>query len=146
MADRKKEVSLRDIMAIVEGRISEVKPTIELEGYQILSSSHVDSTATICLRQGDDVMQMAAIAGGPVDASFKAITEILDLDLSLDSYQIKAVTEGADALGEVTVRVKYNGGIYLGKGISTDVIKSSMLAYLNAINRIYAEKIFEKEK
>jgi len=61
----------------------------------------------------------------------------------LESYNIKAVTEGADALGEVTVRVKYKDGIYLGKGISNDVIMSSMLAYLNAINRIYAEMLIE---
>ena len=69
----------------------------------------------------------------------------MGLDLTLDSYKIKAVTEGADALGEVTVRVKYNEGIYLGKGVSTDIIKSSMLAYINAINRIYAETLIINE-
>ena len=69
---------------------------------------------------------------------------MLDLDISLESYNIKAVTEGADALGEVTVRVRYKDGIYLGRGISTDVIMSSILAYINAINRIYAEMLFDK--
>ena len=74
-----------------------------------------------------------------VSSALQAITEMVGLDISLDTYHIRAVTEGSDALGEVTVRVRYGEGIYLGKGISSDVIKSSMLAYLNAINRIYAE-------
>ena len=69
---------------------------------------------------------------------------MIGMDISLESYGIKAITEGTDALGEVTVRVKYKDSIFLGKGISTDVIKSSMLAYINAINRIYAEGIFEQ--
>lgn len=144
VADRKKEVTLRDIMAIVEGRVGEVQPTVELINYQILSSSNVSSTATVCLSRGGQSLQMAAIASGPVDAAYKAITEMLDLDISLESYNIKAVTEGADALGEVTVRVRYKDGIYLGRGISTDIIMSSILAYINAINRIYAEMLFDK--
>ena len=96
------------------------------------------------MKRGEDTLQTAAIAGGPVDAAFKAITEMIGMDISLESYGIKAITEGTDALGEVTVRVKYKDSIFLGKGISTDVIKSSMLAYINAINRIYAEGIFEQ--
>jgi len=142
IADLKKEVTLRDITAIIEGRLGEIKPTVELANYQILSANNVSSTATVCLSRGGETLQMAAIAGGPVDAAYKAITELVGLDISLESYHIKAVTEGADALGEVTVRVKYRDGVYLGKGVSTDVIRSSMLAYLNAINRIYAETAF----
>ena len=143
IADRKKEITFKDIMAIVEDRMGEVPPTVELVNYQILSCNNVSSTATVTLKRGEDILQTAAIAGGPVDAAFKAITEMIGLDISLESYGIKAITEGADALGEVTVRVKYKDSIFLGKGVSTDVIKSSMLAYINAINRIYAEEIFE---
>ena len=145
LADTKKEITLRDVMAVIEGRISDVNPTVELVDYQILAGNNMRSTATVYLSRNGETLEMAAIAGGPVDAAFKAITQLLGLNLKLDSYKIKAVTEGADALGEVTVRVKYNGGIYLGKGVSTDVIKSSMLAYINAINRIYAETLIIDE-
>ncbi|MDO4581390.1 MAG: 2-isopropylmalate synthase [Bacillota bacterium] len=144
LADRKKEVTAKDIIAIVEGKMGDVKPVVELENYQILSANNVNSTATVCLDRGGERLQMAAIAGGPIDAAYKAITEMLGLELSLESYAIKAVTEGADALGEVTVRVKYNGSVYLGKGVATDVIKSSMLAYINAVNRIYADMIIKE--
>mgnify|MGYP000932895814 CR=1 FL=1 len=145
IADLKKEVTLKDMTAIIEGRLGEVKPTVELVNYQILSANNVSSTATVCLSRGGETLQLAAIASGPVDAAYKAITELVDLAISLESYSIKAVTEGADALGEVTVRVKYKDGVFLGKGISTDVIRSSMLAYINAINRIYAEIAFERQ-
>jgi len=145
LADQKKEVTLKDVVAILEGRMSEVKPTVELVNYQILVASNVSSTATVCLKRGNETMQKASIAVGPVDAAFNAITEMVGLDLSLDSYHIRSVTEGTDALGEVTVRVRYQNGIYMGKGISSDVIKSSMLAYLNAINRIYADHLIEEK-
>lgn len=145
LADRKKDITLRDVIAVVEGRISEANPTVELVNYQILAGNNMRSTATVYLSRGGETLEMAAIAGGPIDAAYKAITQLVGLDLTLDSYKIKAVTEGADALGEVTVRVKYNEGIYLGKGVSTDIIKSSMLAYINAINRIYAETLIINE-
>ncbi len=141
VADLKKEVMVRDIVAIIEGQLHEVKPTVELANYQILSANNVSSTATVCLTRGGETMQLAAIAGGPVDAAFKAIDEMLGMNLSLESFGVKSVTHGADALGEVTVRVKYGDGVYLGKGVSTDIIKSSMMAYINAINRIYAEML-----
>ncbi len=141
LADRKKDVTVRDIAAILEGRLHDVKPVVELANYQILSANNMNSTATVCLTRGGETLQKAAIAGGPVDAAFKAIDEILGLNLSLESYVIKAVTEGADALGEVTVRVKYGDGVYLGKNVSTDIIKSSIMAYINAINRIYGEML-----
>ena len=146
VADRKKEVTLRDILAIVEDRVGEAQPTVELANYQILSTSDSGSTATVSLNRGGEILQKAAIAGGPIDAAYKAITEMLDLDISLESYNIKAVTEGADALGEVTVRVRYKKEVYLGRGVSTDIIMSSLLAYLNAINRIFAELLFISDK
>ncbi|MEG1997962.1 MAG: alpha-isopropylmalate synthase regulatory domain-containing protein, partial [Clostridiales bacterium] len=127
----------------IEGRLHEVKPTVELSNYQILSANNISSTATVCLTRGGETMQLAAIAGGPIDAAFKAIDEMLGLGISLESYVIKAVTQGADALGEVTVRVKYKDRVFLGKGVSTDIIKSSMMAYINAINRIYAEMLLD---
>ena len=68
-----------------------------------------------------------------------AIDRLVGMELKLDSYAIKAVTEGADALGEVTVRLRHELGTFMGKGVSTDVVEASILAYVNAVNRIISE-------
>ncbi|MBQ6842823.1 MAG: 2-isopropylmalate synthase [Firmicutes bacterium] len=141
LADVKKDVTMRDISAIIGGRLREVPNTISLENYQIMSCNTISTTATVCLRRGDEVFRRAAIANGPVDAAFEAITDMLEMPLNLESYGIKAVTEGRDALGEVTVRVRYHDSIYMGKGVSNDIIEASILAYINAINRLFAEEL-----
>jgi len=135
LADKKKDILARDIQSIIEGKVTEVPNIIELDNYQIFSSNKTTSTATITLTKGEESMDEAAIGDGPIDAAFKAIERLVGLDISLESYALKAVTEGHDALGEVTVRIKYKDDIYMGKGVSTDVIEASILAYINALNR-----------
>lgn len=112
-----------------------------LESYQVFAGNKLTATATITLKHdGKDCIE-AAVGTGSVDACFKAIDRLVKLDVALDSYSIKAVTEGADALGEVTVRIKHGENTYLGKAVSTDVVESSILAYINAVNRIMSETI-----
>lgn len=135
LADKKKDILARDILSIVEGKVTEVPSIIELDNYQIFSGNKTSSTATITLTKGEESMNEAAIGDGPVDAAFKAIERLVGIEISLESYGLKAVTEGHDALGEVTVRIKYKNDIYMGKGVSTDVIEASILAYINALNR-----------
>ena len=74
-----------------------------------------------------------------VDAAFKAVDKIAGMDISLHSYDIKAVTGGRDALGEVTVVIKRGDILYRGRGVSTDIIESSILAYIEAINRALSD-------
>ena len=76
---------------------------------------------------------------GPVDAAFRAVDKIAGMDISLHSYDIKAVTGGRDALGEVTVVIKRGDILYRGRGVSTDIIESSILAYIEAINRALSD-------
>jgi hypothetical protein len=78
----------------------------------------------------------AACGDGPVDATFKAIERAVGMKISLEDYYLKSITGGQDALGEVTVRVSGNGGVFTGRGISTDVIEASAKAYINAINKL----------
>ena len=139
LADRKKDITARDITAILDGHLTRVAALIGLDDYQIFSSNHASATATIALSKGEEKLRFAAIGDGPVDAAYHAIDSMLNMGITLEAYTIKAVTEGKDALGEVTVKVRYGKEIYMGKGISTDVIESSILSYINAINRILAD-------
>lgn len=141
LCDRKKDVSDRDIEALLDKRISEIPDVYTLESYQVFAGNKLTATATITLKHDGKYCIEAAVGTGSVDACFKAIDRLVKLDVALDSYSIKAVTEGADALGEVTVRIKHGENTYLGKAVSTDVVESSILAYINAVNRIMSETI-----
>lgn len=139
LCDRKKDVSDRDIAALLDKRISEIPDVYALESYQVFAGNKLTATATITLKREGVEHVEAAVGTGSVDACFQAIDRLVGMDLKLDSYSIKAVTEGADALGEVTVRIKHALGTFMGKGVSTDVVEASILAYVNAVNRIISE-------
>ncbi len=78
---------------------------------------------------------------GPIYASFKAIEKIIGKKMELDDFSINSITEGEDALGDTSVKLKDDGNVYIGRGLSTDIIESSIIAYLNAVNKmIYAKQ------
>jgi 2-isopropylmalate synthase len=81
-------------------------------------------------------VEEAACGDGPIDAIFHAVERATGLEVTLKDYQIRAITSGKDALGESTVKVEKDGKIYVGRGISTDIIEASAKAYINAINRM----------
>ena len=83
------------------------------------------------------MLEDVAIGSGPLDASFKAINHMLGLDIKLDSFSLNAVTDGEDAVGEAVVKIiAPNGRRYTGTGLSTDIIESSIRAYVNGINKM----------
>ncbi|MFR6482168.1 MAG: aconitase/3-isopropylmalate dehydratase large subunit family protein, partial [Veillonella sp.] len=88
----------------------------------------------------------AAVGDGPVDASLKAVERVVGLPISLKDYQIRAITAGKDALGEATLKVEYNGRLYHGRGISTDIVKSSVNAYINAVNSVFLAMELEQQR
>ncbi len=139
LADKKKVVLDRDIEALVEEKVSEVAEIFELDHFQINSGNKTIATATICLKRNNATITEAATGDGPVDAAFNAMERAVGFELELEDYSLKAVTEGRDALGEVTVRVLKDGKIFVGRGVSTDIIEASVKAYLNAINRALSE-------
>lgn len=136
VADKKKEVTDADLEALVRDEIRSIPQTYTLEYLQVVSGSNLVPTATVGLRREEAVYQEAASGDGPVDAVYKAIEKITGIPVRLESYTINAVTEGKDALGEVTVRVRYNGGTFIGVGASTDVIEASAHALIDAINKV----------
>ncbi len=146
LADMKKEIFDEDLEAIVEDEISQVPETFVLEYLQTTSGSHTIPTATIKLKRGDTITQDAAIGDGPVDATYKAIDRITGIPGTLITYSIRAVTGGKDAIGEVVIRVAFNGDIVTGRGASTDVIEASAKAYLNAVNKVVYKNEVPKVK
>lgn len=139
LSDKKKVVLDEDIEALVKEKVSEIPEIYELDSFQITSGNKLVSTAMVSLKRGDDIVSEAATGDGPVDAAFNAIERIVGFGMTLEDYSLRAVTEGKDALGEVSVRVSKDGRNFIGRGISTDIIEASVKAYLNAVNRVINE-------
>lgn len=139
LADKKKTVLDRDIEALVEEKVSEVAEVYKLDSFQINSGNKVIATATVSLYKNSVPVMEAATGDGPINAAFKAIERTVGFELELQDYSLKGVTEGTDALGEATVRVVKDDRIYVGRGVSTDIIEASVKAYINAINRVVSE-------
>ena len=135
IADQKKDIFDEDLIAIVEDRESAAEGLYHLENIQVLSGTNLRPTATVELRLRDDRFVDSATGDGPVDAAYKAIERITGVIGKLTEYSIKSVTFGHDAIGEVFVRVDFDGVLFNGRAVSTDVITGSAKAYLEALNR-----------
>jgi len=140
LADRKKEITDRDLEAIVKNEIRLVPELYQLAYLHVSSGTTIVPTATVGLQRNGTVTEEAACGDGPVDAAFKAIDKITGIsNLKLSDYSLSAITGGKDALGEVTVRVEYEGRTFIGRGLSTDIIEASVKAYINAVNKVIYE-------
>ena len=107
-----------------------------MEHLQFTSGTNIVPTATVRLKMQDETYQESGWGDGPVDAAYKAIDLITKVPGKLLEYQIRAITAGKDALGEVTAALEVDGRRIVGRGSSTDVIEASVRAYLNAINKV----------
>lgn len=140
LADRKKTITKKDIEAIMP-RVTRVLADRKylLVGYEA-NSFMGGASATISLTADGTVFTETESGDGPVDAAFKAINNITGRDMKLRDFAIHSVTEGKDALGETTIKLEYDGQQYTGRGVSTDVLESAILAYLSAVNKHLGEK------
>ena len=136
VADKKKSVHDADLEAIMADEIRAVPATFELDYIQIVSGTKISPTTTVGIRTEEGIVENASTGDGPVDAAFKAINQIVKIKLNLIDYQIRSVTEGEDAIGEVTLKVQDNGHIITGNGASTDIIEASAKAYIHAVNKL----------
>ena len=136
LADRKKQVYDDDIIALVVDNLHH-KKAFELvaQYYKLGEKGYAYADVRLMTPEGEKAD--AAVGDGPVDASLKAVERVVGLPISLKDYQIRAITAGKDALGEATLKVEYNGRLYHGRGISTDIVKSSVNAYINAVNSVF---------
>ncbi len=135
LADKKKEVKDDDIEAIINEHISKIPETFTMLAMQITSGNNMIATATVTMKKDDNTFTDAATGDGPVDAIFKTIRRMTNVFPELKTYQLRAVTDGTDALSEATVMITVDDKPYRAKAVSTDVLESSAKAYLNAINR-----------
>jgi len=141
IADKKKEVFDEDIAAIINDEIHVVVEKVyELQHLQVACGTGTLPTASVRIKTRDDVRQAAAIGDGPVDAAYEAIRQATGKSPKLENYSIRAITGGKEAMGEATVKITECGKIYIGRGISTDIIEASAKAYVDAINRMVSDK------
>jgi 2-isopropylmalate synthase len=112
----------------------------QLVGHHVVSGTLGPAMASVRLTStnGKSPVTQAAVGDGPVNAVFNAIDVAVGFAIKLKDYQLKAVTSGQDALGEETVWVEYENQVFVGRGLSTDVVEASARAYLNAINKMVA--------
>jgi 2-isopropylmalate synthase len=144
LADKKKTITDADLEAIVSDELYKPREFYTLEDMQVICGKTGMPTASICLR---DMMgrktSVAALGTGPIDAAFKAIDEIVNAPCTLLEFAVHAITEGIDALGEVTVRLETleeTPRTFGGHGADLDIIVAAAKAYLAAINRMLAAK------
>ena len=162
VADRKKTVTDGDLAALASAEGRPVEEQVELVHFQVSTGTGMEPVASVRLRRNGEVLRGAAGGDGPVDALYRAIDQVLGLEVELVHYQLQAMGEGRDALGQVTVRLRQRerapeshqagqaaaasgpaqapGREYLGHGSSTDVLEASARAYVQAVNRLLADQ------
>ena len=136
----KEQVGARELDAIIASVALQVPQSYTVESYVINSGSNISAMAHIKLSREGEMLEGVALGDGPIDASFLALEKIVNRHYELDDFQIRAVTEGREAMGETVVRLVSNGRLYSGRGISTDIVFSSIQAYVNALNKIAYEE------
>jgi 2-isopropylmalate synthase len=139
LADKKKEVTDWDLESIANDEVQQVPELFHLEMVQVSCGDRACPTATVRLRnpEGEELTD-AATGTGPVDAVYKAINRVVNVPNQLIEFSVQSVTAGIDAIGEVTIRLKYGDRIFSGHAGNTDIIVASAQAYVNALNRLYA--------
>ncbi|MDD6160295.1 MAG: 2-isopropylmalate synthase [Oscillospiraceae bacterium] len=145
LCDKKKSVSDADIEAIVNHNAT-ADETATTEGYKldwfaVHTSNFTTATSTVCLKKGEEKFEEVCLGDGPIDAAFQAIDKVVKPGPhTFDIYTINSISEGKDTLGDVKVRLTTGDKSYTGRGLSTDIIEASILAYIEAVNKMQAAK------
>lgn len=137
---KSKPVNAKELEAIIASTALQVAPTFKLKSYVINSGNIISSSAVMVLLKDGKELEGMTVGDGPIDAAFMCIEKIAGRHFELDDFQIQSVTEGREALGVTVVKLRSGGKLYSGKGVSTDIVESSINAYINAINKIYFEE------
>lgn len=134
LADKKKEIFDEDLRVMMGDKVYKEKEMFELVSLQVQAGTNSIPTATVRIKVKDTLLQESSTGDGPVDACFNAIERALQMKPTVESYNVRSVTSGRQALGEAIVRVRCNELSFTGRGVSTDIIEASALAFLQAIN------------
>jgi len=150
LADRKKNIYDEDILALIEqqiresqGRTGVSKPESDwsFAAYDLHCRTDKEPAATLTIcREGQEYTQAICGGDGPIDAIFLAIRDLTGTDISIKEFSVQSVSVGEDAQGEATILIDHLGRTFRGHGVSTDTIEASIIAILNAVNRIEGNK------
>ena len=140
IASKSESIEAKELDAIVASVAYQVPPTYRIESYVINSGNIISATCHLRLRKGDGILESVCVGDGPVDAAFQAVDKVVGRQYELDDFQIRSVAEGREAMGEAVVRLRYGGKVYSGRGVSRDIVGSSLMAYLNAVNKMAYEE------
>lgn len=134
ICDKKKTVNDRDLEALISAK--NVAGVYELDRFDVHAGNYTSPTCVIRLKRDGKIYEEVSLGDGPIDAAYNAIDKIMKLPPHrLENYSIRSTSEGKDTLGEVLVKISCDGEVYNGRGLSTDIIESSILAYLHAANK-----------
>ena len=140
IADKKEKVGAKELDAIVAAAAMQVPPTYVLDSYVVTSGNTISATAHLKLHKLDKVIEGVSIGDGAIDAAFLAIEQITGQHYELDDFQIQAVTEGREAMGQPVVKLRSGGKVYSGRGLSPDLVGAGIRAYITALNKIVYEE------
>ncbi len=143
LADKKKEVYDDDLRVLMGDDVFKRDEIYELDYLNVTLGTTSIPTATVRIKARGIISQESATGDGPVDAIFNAIDRALNCTFNVESYQVRSVTSGREAMGEVLVRIRNNGESYTGRGVSTDIIEASGKAYLQAISLQQANTVIK---
>ncbi len=146
LADQKKYVFDEDIEALVSDEVLRITETYELLDIDVSIGTKKKPSAYVKMKINGDEKEISISGDGPVDAVYKAITELTGSKASLNKFEIKAITGGTDALGEVTVILEESGNTVRGHGSDTDIIVAAAKAYVNALNKLALRNIRIQQK
>ena len=136
LADKKKEIYDEDLRVLMGDKAESDNGFYHLDYLHVNLGTTTIATATVRIKSENKTYEESATGDGPVDACFRAINRAIDFQeqVKLEHYQVRSITAGKGALGEVTARLKIRGTAYTGKGVSTDTIRASAKSYLQALN------------
>lgn len=140
IAERKEDISSKELDTIIASVAMQVPATYTLNNYTITANNNSTSVAHMVLEKDGQKLEGVAIGDGPVDAAFLAIENILGCHYEVDDFQVRSVTEGREAMGETLIKLRSNSKLSSGHGISTDIVGSSIQAYISALNKIVYEE------
>ena len=139
LADRKREITDRDLESIVSVQVQQPDAKYQLKLVQVSCGNSLQPTATVTLADENGQEQTAASVGtGPVDAVCRSLNQLAGVPNELVEFSVKSVTEGIDAMGDVTIRLRRDGQLYSGHSAHTDVVVAAAEAFVNALNRLVA--------
>ena len=140
VCEKKGAVGSKEFEAVIASYAMQAPSTYHFETYTTTSSNVSSSMSQVTLKCNDEIICGVSNGDGPIDSAFRAIEQCIGHHYELDDFQVQSVTEGKEALGSALVRLRNNGKLYSGNGISTDIVAASIRAYINALNKIVFEE------